>query len=503
MTKNFLFWCNLDMIEFGISYSLQKKIDGNFYAISDSHDSLKNFFQDQDLVNFKKTWYYRDYLKSNFSKPDMEYLKSFEQKYKISIWGIVYSEILFFNKIRYYVFSDEEILSIIEHECKLFEKILSEVKPDCIFINYFSGHHAFLFCKMCESLGIEILMHSITRIGYRVTITSHFDALDIFDAPFPTQSNSNRSVEELQNWFKKYNLQKHLKEEKVRYVNRVTFYKKIKASLKYLQIISSGNYNKFWGNYGVNIFNAIKRHICLKYKKWQINRFLKTKFYKNFDPSENYVYFPLHAEPERSLSLGAPLQPNQFELIILIAKSLPLGYKFFVKDHPYMFMFEGRDLTFFKKLLDLPNVYLLPPELDSKKYIENASLVFTVNGTSALESAFFGVPSIVFGKTGYSFLPSVETVTNLDELPKIIQMSLEKYIDIKDTNLFVDYMEQNSIELDYRMLEFNFFSELYNGGFFGHDDISVNQVQRLLNENKSLLNALADEHVKKLSNDGK
>lgn len=500
MGKNFLFWCNLDMIEFGLAYSLQNKIDGNFFAISDSHDSLKKFFQKQNIVNFKKTWYYRDYVKNDFTKPDMNYLKNIENKYDISIWSIAYSEILFFDKVRYHTFSDEEILSIIEHECKLFEQILDEAKPDYVLINYFSGHHAFLFCKMCQVLGIKILMHSVTRIGYRVTITSHIDALDIFDKPFPNSSNSNRSTEELQNWFKKYNLQKHLKEEKVRYAKRVTLFQKLKATVKYLQIVSNKDYQKFYGNYGINFFSVIKRQISIQFRKWQRNRFLKDKFIKNPDLTQKYVYFPLQVEPERTISFGAPLQPNQLELIIIIAKSIPVEYKFYVKEHPLLYWTEGRNLLFYKKLLELPNVYLLQPEIDSEKYIQNSSLVFTINGTSALESAFFGVPSIVFGKTGYSFLPSVATVKNLEELPKIIRSSLEKNVDIKDLNMFIDYMEDNSFEVDYRLLESNFFRGLYYGGYFGHDTISITKVQQILNDNENLLNTIADEHVKKLLN---
>ena len=503
MAKKFLFWCNLDMIEYGLAYSLQKKINGDFFAISDSQDTLQQFFQEQTIVNFEKIWYYRENMKNNFSNPDIDYLKKFEKKYNISIWDIAYSEILFFNKIRYHTFSDKEILSIIEQECKFFEKIIDEVKPDYVLINYFSGHHTFLFCKMCESLGIKILMHAITRIGYRITITSHIDTLDIFDKPFPNSSNSNRSVEELKNWFKKYNLQKHLKEEKIRYDNRVTLFQKIKSGIKYLQTISNNDFKKFYGNYGINIFTIVKRQTSIQYKKWNQNRFLKEKFYKNPDLTQNYVYFPLHVEPERTLSFGAPLQPNQLELIMIIAKSLPVEYKFYVKEHPLLYWTEGRDLSFYKKLLSLPNVYLLPPEIDSEKFIQNSSLVFTINGTSALESAFFGVPSIVFGKTGYSFLPSVETVNSLEQLPNIIRLSLAKNVDIKDVNMFVDYMEENTFEIDYRLLEANFFSGLYYGGFFGHDKISEKQVQKLLNENEDLLNTISDEHVKKLSNFGK
>ena len=56
MTDRFLFWLNLDMLEYGLAHSLQKKINAEYYAISDAHESLKKFFQKQNIVNFKNIY---------------------------------------------------------------------------------------------------------------------------------------------------------------------------------------------------------------------------------------------------------------------------------------------------------------------------------------------------------------------------------------------------------------------------------------------------------------
>ena len=44
----------------------------------------------------------------------------------------------FSNIMMYYNFSENEILSILEQQCKLFEKIIETIKPD--FVN-FSRHY--------------------------------------------------------------------------------------------------------------------------------------------------------------------------------------------------------------------------------------------------------------------------------------------------------------------------------------------------------------------------
>jgi len=61
-----------------------------------------------------------------------------------------------------------------------------------------------------------------------------------------------------------------------------------------------------------------------------------------------------------------------------------------------------------------------------------------------LEAAFHNKPSITFVKTEYSALPSVHELKNLEELPEIIKMSLEKKIDISDLEKFLSVIDNES-----------------------------------------------------------
>ena len=74
------------MLHFSLSYYLQQKLDDDFFAIIDVSNKPKKFFQNQKIVNFKKTWDYNDQIKKTSKKPDLEYLKKFEKKYKINLW---------------------------------------------------------------------------------------------------------------------------------------------------------------------------------------------------------------------------------------------------------------------------------------------------------------------------------------------------------------------------------------------------------------------------------
>ena len=49
------------------------------FAIIDTTDRTKSFFQNQKLVNFEKIWFFHDHILRN-KTPDLKYLNSIEEK---------------------------------------------------------------------------------------------------------------------------------------------------------------------------------------------------------------------------------------------------------------------------------------------------------------------------------------------------------------------------------------------------------------------------------------
>ena len=121
MRKKILFWINSGSMNiFGLSKYLQPDTDAEFFAIYDVTDKPKKFFQDQKIVNFKKIWFYHDFINKKTSQPDLNYLKKFEKDTNISLWKLASTERIFLYN-EFYKFSTEEITSILEQECKFFE----------------------------------------------------------------------------------------------------------------------------------------------------------------------------------------------------------------------------------------------------------------------------------------------------------------------------------------------------------------------------------------------
>ncbi|SVD20213.1 uncharacterized protein METZ01_LOCUS373067, partial [marine metagenome] len=91
MKDRILFWVDVSLIQFGVAKILQEKIDSDFYVIYDLNHHLKKSFMQQNLVNFKKEWYFWDNI-GKTKEPNIEYLKQIEKKYKINLWKIAYTE---------------------------------------------------------------------------------------------------------------------------------------------------------------------------------------------------------------------------------------------------------------------------------------------------------------------------------------------------------------------------------------------------------------------------
>lgn len=169
MKEKIIFWLGVDLTHFCLSWSLKKQLDADFFAIIDITNKPRQFFEKQTLVDFKKTWFFFDHIKNSNKSIDIDYLTNFEKKYKIDLWTLAINERMFYRFFQFHRFSRNEILSILEHECKLFETILDEIKPDFLITKLPSRHHHELFYRLCKARGIKILM--LAQVGLDIGVS--------------------------------------------------------------------------------------------------------------------------------------------------------------------------------------------------------------------------------------------------------------------------------------------------------------------------------------------
>jgi hypothetical protein len=142
-------------------------------------------------------------------------------------------------------------------------------------------------------------------------------------------------------------------------------------------------------------------------------------------PDGTKVYFPLHMQPEYTTDVRAPFCTNQSALIENIAKSVPVGYRVVVKEHPGM---KGeRKLSYYRQFSKFYNVDLLSPSVDGHNLILSSDVNFTVTGTTAWESILYEKPVISFGPLCYGYFELVYQCKNFAELPDLITEAIRNF----------------------------------------------------------------------------
>ena len=266
MVRKVLFWLGSEFTHFCLSHYLQKIIDDEFYAIIDITNKPKSFFKNQKLVNFQKKWFFHDHINPNFKKPNLEYLSKIENEYGVNIWKLALNERIFSNSFNFHKFTRDEILSIYEQSCRLFEEVLNEVKPDYFITKQTAFHHLQLFYEMCRARGVKVLMLNNSNFGNTSIIVEDIRKLD--GSPKLDDFNAdNRTLEDFQSYLR--DLKTNIDTNIIRASNSADF---LKSAIKF-SISDNKNTKTNYNYFGRTKFNVFS--FTMKYK---INTKKRKKF---------------------------------------------------------------------------------------------------------------------------------------------------------------------------------------------------------------------------------
>ena len=489
--RKILFWIEEPFVDFGIANYLKEKIETEFYSIITCKDSSKRFFVNQKLVKFEKNWFYRDHVTMEKQKIDLNYLKSLEDSLGIKVWEIVLGERFFTPYSKYHTFSRNEILTIIEQESKFYEGIIDEIKPDYLLIRLPDFHNIELLYKIAKAKGVTILMITASRFG-GMTITDEFDK----KIPLDTDTIDKEKVKN----FKE--LQEHIKEYSAQHEIligglRSSQSQKIKAILQFL-ISDNKEFRNHYQNMGKTKNAVIYNKILESIQNYKRKKFVDKNLGKKILTNLPFIYFPLHVEPEQTLLIRAPFYTDQLNLITNISKSLPIDYMLFVKEHPAMKFNGWHDISFYKKIIRLPNVEIFHPSMSNEEFIEKSSLVISIAGTAGLQAAFYNKPSIVFSDVNYTNLSSVYRLKNIDELYNTIHMMINKKVNLIELNEYVRKADEDRFNFDVMRFAVDAYNHFGHGGFFAYSTINLEKITNFLIDNKDDFEILSSEITKKI-----
>ena len=495
MADKIIFWLNANMLFFGLATNLQKTYDCKLYAVIDITNRTKKFFEEQNLVNFQKIWFLHDHIQKTY-KIDIDYLRNFEKKYSINLWQLGFNERIFYQHNEFYKFTQDEILSILEKECKLYELILDEIQPDFLITSETALHQQHLFYEICRKRGIKVLMLNQSKFAYKCIISQELHKLDSMPALSKIPSKK-RTFDELLNVLTSTDNTKQLQLYSKNFGNSKS--SKLKAVSEYIFKSDNSNTETHFSYYGRSKFKVLVDYLIKSRKattrKSFIDKYLEYEIYDN----EQFVLFTLHQEPERTLLIAAPFYTNQLEVIRHIAKSLPPGYKLYVKEHFSQLLREWREISYYKEIIEIPNVRLYHPSANIEPLIQKSSLVISIGGTTSFEAAFYQKPSIIMTDLGFTVLPSVQKLNSLEELPLMIRHGLETKVNSDDLDKYLSILDEHSFDFDLKGYESNEANSFRYGGNY-HDTIITNeQMKSFLDENQNLFDMLTNQHIKKLN----
>ena len=496
MSKKIVIWIDSNFLHFCIAYYLQKKFDCKLYAIIDITNRTKNFFLTQNLVKFEKVWFYFDHVNPKKDSFDLKYLANIEKKFDLNLWELAVNERIFYKFNNFYKFDDEEILSILTQECKLFESIINEVNPDFLLIKETIQHKDHLFYEMCKKIRINILMVYLTKTINKCVISSDahkFDTKIIFDS-IPS---SNRSFTDLQKYLKNSNLLGKFKNLQKNFLNSKIL--RLKAALDFMIFYNNSNVETHYTYFGRKKLQVLLNELRSSFRKRSRRKFIDKIFLKEIPKNEKFVYFPLQVDQERNLLLAAPFLTEQLEVIRHIVKSLPVNYKLYVKEHIAQELRNWRDISEYEEILKIPNVRLFHPTLSSEEFYQKSSLLITVGGSTGLEATFYGTPSLIFADLDYSILPSIYKLDSLSELSEAISSHIDEKVEPIYLDKYLQFVEKNSFDFDwlgFLVKQYDFF---FYGGQFIDVEIAESKMKQFLDEHEDMLLNITDEHLKKMT----
>ncbi|MDO9523811.1 MAG: hypothetical protein Q7J08_08910 [Methanocorpusculum sp.] len=142
---------------------------------------------------------------------------------------------------------------------------------------------------------------------------------------------------------------------------------------------------------------------------------------KEIPNCQKYILYALHLEPEASF-MARTTYNSQLYNISMLSRSLPDGWKLYVKEHPMQFntvkggmylknSFVYRDEKYYEKICSFPNTYLLDYRISSQSLLNKnilsknprPNLVATINGSITLEAIINDIPTLLFDKDTLSY----------------------------------------------------------------------------------------------------
>lgn len=138
--------------------------------------------------------------------------------------------------------------------------------------------------------------------------------------------------------------------------------------------------------------------------------------------SAQYVYFPLHQQPEATTCPKAGRFVDQRLIVQTLLAGLPKSWKIVVKEHPDQFLKSyPRIPGFYRELCRDSRIYIAPIETPSVTLLSNATAVATAGSSAVGQALSLRKPVLLFGYSPFSAHKSVFRVWTSSDVRRFVQ----------------------------------------------------------------------------------
>jgi len=378
--------------------------------------------------------------KSAREKLDWDYLETLEREYGIpNLWPYLTVDrvIRYGMGVREYPhdtspYTHEDMARMLQTTAREIIAFLEREKPDFIYMLAVGALGLKLLYYIAKKKGITVIVGSETRIEGGYAFSEDYRTFSFAERRFMELMRGAQSPSEAdaKKWLYDF------RQKPSSYSFLVGDYKKSGSRLEAYSWLTPWKLARSFGWLSERIARTMrtKRDYLEQSPWWFLVDAMRRKFrlirgysdlYDVYDPREQFVYYPLHLEPEIAMLVFAPRWTDQANLIKQIAESLPLSFKLYVKEHPAMVGFRTRQ--YYRELKKIPNVKLIHPNHDSYTIINDARIITTVTGTTGWEALMLKKPVITFGDIYYNALSMVKKCTEIEGLPYLVKEQLENF----------------------------------------------------------------------------
>jgi len=334
-------------------------------------------------------------------------------------------------------FTHQKMINIIGSALGDIEKLFDEFKPDVVILPGLATFGDYLIYLAARAYNLPFLWMRSTKINNFISFSE-----DIRESPEHVYKKYNLNIKSESEYPKKTEAGDYLLAavESPQYegsldkssgpgivTNTVTLVFQFLSAIKHSimrdsEIISNDNHliNR-WVQFRYDLFKKPLR-------KYQSKKIMDTNSIRLNDlPNTDYIFFPLHAEPEIALSVFGRDYINQIETVRRLSQSIPLGYKIILKEHPRNTAYHTAN--FYRKLCEIPSVKFISSSVKSSHIIKRAKAVVVISGFVGFEAVLQGVPVIVTGDVNYKILPDymVKKVDSPSELADALHWILKNF----------------------------------------------------------------------------